>query len=157
VLAEILMQSYGPPKKKAVHLDGTDLAYTTGLDRNNARRALRELLDAGIIRHGDCPHAYTFVKDFEAWTPRAGRLGDRLGGHLLGWIRSSTSRHGKRTHKPIPESNETQKSPCIESTQTRKLGVCESTQTQKLPTLESTQTQAILPPLEPPIAEARAS
>ena len=136
VLAEVLMQSYGPRKRERVFLHASELAELTGLDRGNARRAIKELLDAGIVT----PDAsgFRFVKDYESWNPNPGPLKNRLGGRLLEWIHDATSRLGidKRSNKGS-ESTQTQNLPVCGSTQTQR----ESTQTQDKLSDESTQTQ----------------
>jgi Bacteriophage replication protein O len=136
VLAEVLMQSYGPRKRERVFLHASELAELTGLNRGNARRAIKELLDAGIVT----PDAsgFRFVKDYESWNPNQGPLKSRLGGRLLEWIHDATSRLGidKRSNKSS-ESTQTQNLPVCGSTQTQR----ESTQTQDKLSDESTQTQ----------------
>jgi hypothetical protein len=137
VLAEVLMQSYGPRKRERVFLHASELADLTGLDRGNARRAIKELLDAGIIT----PDAsgFRFVKDYESWKPNPGPLKSRLGGRLLQWIHDATSRLGidKRSSKS-GGSTQTQPDPSngvyLDSVSDT---ISESTQTQS----ESTQTQ----------------
>jgi hypothetical protein len=136
VLAEALMQSYGPRKRERVFLHASELAELTGLDRGNARRAIKELLDAGIITPD--ASAFRFVKDYESWNPNPGPLKSRLGGRLLEWIHDATSRLGidKRSNKGS-ESTQTQNLPVRGSTRTQS----ESTQTQDKRSDESTQTQ----------------
>jgi hypothetical protein len=136
VLAEVLMQSYGPRKRERVFLHASELAELTGLDRGNARRAIKELLDAGIVT----PDAsgFRFVKDYESWNPNPGPLKSRLGGRLLEWIHDATSRLGidKRSNKGN-ESAQTQILPVCGSTRTQS----ESIQTQDKLSVESAQTQ----------------
>lgn len=155
VLAEVMLQWAGPGKKRKVYLHGSEIAEATGLDRNNARRAIRELTDAGIIRPDG--EGFTFNKDYESWMPKSGPIADRLGGRMALWIGGSIERHGApanhRRKSKSGESTQTQTTDGDESTQTHKTTVCESTQTHNSPGCESTQTQRRSPPPHPPIEE----
>lgn len=97
VLAEVLLQTYGPrkPKRgvKAIHLDPAQIEHYTGLHRNNARKAVHELVAANILLPQD-DGAYKFNKDYESWTPGGEPLAERLGGGLIRFAASALSRHG---------------------------------------------------------------
>jgi hypothetical protein len=178
ILAEVLMQSYGPQKREIVYLIASELAERTGLDRNNARRAIRELMNAGILKVDGA--GFRFVKDYESWNPPAGRLSERLGGNLLKWIRGASERLGiHKRESNNSESTQTHDKLSDESTQTHDKLSDESTQTQEigdervyldsvrhlsvsLPKLsqttvsESTQTQQKVCPPDPPIEDRAA-
>jgi hypothetical protein len=132
VLAEVLMQSYGPRKRERVFLGATEIHELTGLGRPNIRRAIRELFDAGILSQDG--EYYRFQKDYEQWKPTPGPLSNRLGGTILAWIRGSTERLG-------PDKNSRKSSV---STQTQQNENSVSTQTQSdMPSAVSTQTRSV--------------
>lgn len=97
VLAEVLLQTYGPRKARrgvrAVHIDPAQIEHYTGLHRNNARKAIRELVAANIL-NPQSDGAYKFNKDYETWTPGGQRMTDRLGGGVLRFAASALARHG---------------------------------------------------------------
>jgi hypothetical protein len=111
VLAEVLLQSYGPHKRRDVHLDPPTIEHYSGLHRNNVRRAIAELVAAGILA-ANADGAYRFVKDYEAWTPRGATLGDRLFGGVLRFVKSAIARFGL----PINASKKDPIQPDIAST-----------------------------------------
>ena len=117
VLAEIVLQSYGPLKLERVYLCATDIQERTGVARSNVRRAMRELAEANIVTvDGD---AFTLNKDYETWTPKAGRFADRFGGRMLKWIEHTPERL-RKSHRRV--SNETQESPAGVSIETQETG-----------------------------------
>jgi hypothetical protein len=118
VLAEHLVQSYGPAKKRDVLLDPVTIEGHTGLHRNNVRRAIGELTDAQILgRHPG--GTFRFNKDYESWTPGGQPLASRLGGGPLEfalWALQSQGKPNKPSAKdPIqrdcPEGNASTKDP----------------------------------------------
>ncbi len=94
VLAEALLRFYGPQKVESVVFHTADVSEITGLDRRNARRAIVELVEANVLIEV-AEFTYQFNKDFETWTPKQGKLAERLEGGLLRWINNCNSRHNK--------------------------------------------------------------
>jgi hypothetical protein len=100
VLAEVLSQCYGPRKRESVHIDPPTLEGYSGLHRNNVRRAVRELEEAGILaKQPDGSHS--FVKDYERWCPGGEPMASRLGGSVLRFATSTVTRHGISSKQPI--------------------------------------------------------
>jgi hypothetical protein len=156
VLAEVLLQCYGPQKKDRVTLVPSELGIRTGLDRNNARRAIRELVEAGILR-GD-RDTYRFNKDYDSWSPKAGPIDGRLNGAMTKWIKGAIELYGvskkdKRSSK-TGESTQTQETTVVRVYPDSPTNVVSS-----LPELsqtvvgESGETHVNVPPLQPPIEE----
>lgn len=137
VLAEVLAQSYGPQKAKRVYLHGTEFNELTGIDRNSARKAITELVAAKIlVADGG---GYRFNKDYESWTPKMGRLEERIGGRLHGWISHLTERLGGRMHKRVREATQPQKDAPSEAIQPHETASSEATQPHWKPSREATQ------------------
>jgi hypothetical protein len=147
VLGEALLELYGPRKARSVYLVPSTLEDHTGLHRNNARRAIRELTEWSILLP-QSDGSFKFNKDYGKWRISGQAIGERLGGGLLKFALSALARHGKEgTHKRKAQSNGIQVSP-LTSIQ-RDSGI---------PTyLNPTGLTLTPPPLEPPIEEARAS
>lgn len=94
VLAEIIVQSYGPTKRRNVHIDPATQEDITGQHRNNVRAALRSLTEANIIARND-DGTYRFLKDWERYRPAGRPFTDRLGGGLATFARNVKSRFGR--------------------------------------------------------------
>lgn len=136
VLAEVLMQSYGPRKRERVFLGATEIHELTGLGRPNIRRAIRELVDAGILSQDG--EYYRFQKDYEQWKPTPGPLSSRLGGTILEWIRGSAERLGPHKNSSKPTVSTQTHQTDVERVYLDTEGV--STQTQQNENTVSTQT-----------------
>lgn len=95
VLAEVLVQSYGPAKRREVHLDPITLEDLTGLHRNNVRKAINELASWGILKRSE-GRGWRFVKDYEAWKPHGEPLSARLDGGIIAFAKSATERFARR-------------------------------------------------------------
>jgi hypothetical protein len=93
VLAEVLLQSYGPMKRRDVHLDPPTIEHYTGLHRNNVHRAIRGLVEGGILRR-NADGSFRFVKDWESWTPGGSSLVERLAGGIKRFAMAALSRFG---------------------------------------------------------------
>ena len=66
VLSEILMQVYGPQKRREAHVDPRLVEHYSGLSSKNVYRALKNLKACEVIAEN--PNgSYRFVKDFESW------------------------------------------------------------------------------------------
>jgi hypothetical protein len=146
VLAEALLELYGPHKAQTVNLVPATLEQFTGLHRNNARRAIGELVTWGILTQND-DGSYSFNKDYESWRVKGEPLSGRLGGGLQKFAMSALSRHGKRaTHK--------------RETQSRRIQVSALTSIpldSGIPTyLNPVGLPENVPPLQPPIEETHA-
>jgi hypothetical protein len=94
LLAEVLSQSYGPQKRRNVHLDLVEMEHRTGVHRNNVRRAIAGLVAANILARND-DGTYWFLKDWEAWKPRGKPFVERLNGSLAMFARNIQARFGK--------------------------------------------------------------
>jgi hypothetical protein len=105
VLAEALLELYGPKKADSVQLVPAAIEQFTGLHRNNARRAIRELTEWHILV--SVPDgAYGFNKDYETWAVAGKPMAGRLGGGLARFAASAFTRHRiKPTHKRPAQSN----------------------------------------------------
>jgi hypothetical protein len=95
VLAEILLQCYGPAKRPTAVIDPVEVERLTGLHRNNVRRALAGLQAAGMI--ATTPDgSIDFIKDWETWKPKGESLIERLGGGIKRFALSAISRFGRK-------------------------------------------------------------
>jgi hypothetical protein len=105
VLAEILVQQYGPRKRMAAIFSPAEYQCLTGIDHHNMRRSIKNLVRYGMIRPvGSDGIQFAFVADWESWQPPLGKLSDRLGGALKRVIRSTLERFG---HKHASGSTQT--------------------------------------------------
>jgi hypothetical protein len=69
VLREVFAQVFGPARSRIARIHPSVLACRTGMDKGNLCRAIRELVDSGVlIRGGECE--FMFVKDYERWTKK---------------------------------------------------------------------------------------
>lgn len=108
VLAEVLLQTYGPLKRRSVHLDHVTLEHYTGIHRNNARAGIKSLVQGKLlILQPD--GSYRFNKDYESWDMGGQTFAVRLGGSLLRFIQSAVSRFGKsiKTSRSFPIQGDT--------------------------------------------------
>jgi len=95
VLAEVLLQCYGPRKFAAAVLDPPTIEQDTGLHRNNVRAGITELVAAGILtRTSD--GRYRFEKDYDRWAPGQKLQAERLGGGLARFAHSAKVKYGLR-------------------------------------------------------------
>ena len=101
VLAEVLMESFGPRKDrnaiKPVEMTSVTVGRATGIGRHEARKALAELTSWGILTQKG--NAYTFQKDYETWRVKGETLADRKGGNILKAIHEANKRNGLRAPK----------------------------------------------------------
>ncbi len=139
VLAEVLAQWAGPQKKTRVYLHGTEFNELTGIDRNSARKAIAELVSAKILVADG--QGYRFNKDYDSWTPKLGRLEDRIGGRIHGWAVGLIERLGFKTHKKTREATQPHQTVVGEATQPQKSAPAEATQPHGKPSGEATQPQ----------------
>jgi hypothetical protein len=98
VLAEVLMQVFGPRKDRErimpVKTTSVVMARATGLDKQEARKALHDLVTYQILtRNGD---EYTFQKDYETWRIKGQLISERRGGAFASYIHEANKRNGKR-------------------------------------------------------------
>jgi hypothetical protein len=67
VLREVFAQVFGKAKRRHAALSPSDLARRTGMDKSHVVRAIRELVDSGVLQKvGE--GVYKFIKDYESWT-----------------------------------------------------------------------------------------
>lgn len=114
VLAEILLQVYGPKKRREAHVDARTIEHYTGLSTNNVYRAIRNLKACGVIV--ETPSGgYRFVKDFECWNLDSIR---RLNDGDLRFALSANDRYGvdlpikKKASVGVPMDTETGENEC---------------------------------------------
>lgn len=155
ILAHTVAQFYGPLKKEVVFLSASEASELTGLDRGNARKAINELIDAQVLL--PVGGAFSFNKNFDSWTPKLGKIEERLGGKLHAWTDSLPVSFGRKKVPIDPESTKTQTIVAAESTYTQEMASSESTYTQTNTPSESIYTQDTSFPPDPPIGESRAS
>jgi hypothetical protein len=100
VLAEVLLQQYGPRKLKEVHLNPLEIEHYSGLNSKNVYRAIRNLKACNVIRE-TASGAVTFVKDYEEWlieeverVTGTARFVSRLRDLELRYPLSANARHG---------------------------------------------------------------
>jgi hypothetical protein len=108
VLAEILLQQYGPQKRREAFVEPLMVEHLSGLGSKNVYRAIRNLKACNVIRDGS-HGGIVFVKDYEQWcgdaieeltgTPCRTK---RLRGKELTFASSAKERFGvpKATKKP---------------------------------------------------------
>lgn len=113
VLTEHLAASYGPTKHREVFLDPASIEDHSGVHRNNARRAIKELVVANILLP-QTSGAFKFNKDYETWKPGGESLSERLNGgpikHAKGIKDRYEIRKKRSTKDPIqPDSKTTPK------------------------------------------------
>lgn len=66
VLHEIIAQIYGPAKLPSASVSPSALARSSGLDKSNLIRSIRDLVTAGVlVKLGT--NDFRFVKDYESW------------------------------------------------------------------------------------------
>jgi hypothetical protein len=66
VLAEILLQQYGPQKRREAFVEPLMVEHLSGLGSKNVYRAIRNLKACNVIRDGS-HGGIVFVKDYEQW------------------------------------------------------------------------------------------
>jgi len=100
LLTWVLLQSYGPRKRKDIHLDFAEIEEYTGMHRNNARASAKSLVATGYLRRND-DGSYRFLKDWEGFSPKRGAFVERLNGGLQRFAKAALT-HDKfiKTSKP---------------------------------------------------------
>jgi hypothetical protein len=124
VLAEILLQQYGPQKRREAFVEPLMVEHLSGLGSKNVYRAIRNLKACNVIRDGS-HGGIVFVKDYEQWcgdaieeltgTPCRTK---RLRGKELTFASSAKERFGvpKATKKP-PKSGANPDAKSIETSE----------------------------------------
>jgi hypothetical protein len=124
VLAEILLQQYGPQKRREAFVEPLMVEHLSGLGSKNVYRAIRNLKACNVIRDGS-HGGIVFVKDYEQWcgdaieeltgTPCRTK---RLRGKELTFASSAKERFGvpKATKNP-PKSGTTPDEKSIETSE----------------------------------------
>lgn len=102
LLTWVLLQSYGPHKRKDIHLDFAEIEEYTGMHRNNARASAKNLAATGYLRRND-DGSYRFLKDWESFRPKRGAFVDRLNGGLKRFAKAALT-HDKFIKKCKPEA-----------------------------------------------------